>query len=130
MYDDLKKIIQESKYEIFGLRRDDLEYKIGDTFPNSNQLFQDPQYADFACTKLLYPYIEEGVYKGFYDAGELNGTSTIYVNINSIEESLNLVNSYDGKYLYLVAGGNYSYGNDVGEIIIEDAKVVKVIVTK
>ena len=32
MYDDLKKIIQESKYEIFGLRRDDLEYKIGDTF--------------------------------------------------------------------------------------------------
>ena len=76
----------------------------------------------------MYPYIEEGIYKGFYDAGELNGTSTICVNINSIEESLNLVNSYDGKYLYLVAGDNYSYGNDIGEVIIENAKVIKAII--
>ena len=41
-----------------------------------------------------------------------------------------MADSYDGKYLYLIAGDNYSDGNDVGEIIIEDAKVVKVIVMK
>ena len=130
MYKELNEGIQKSGYEIFGLRKDDLEYKIGDILPNSHQLYQDPQYTDFTCTELLYPYIEEGIYKGFYDAGELNGTSAIYVNINSIEESLEMADSYDGKYLYLIAGNNYSDGNDVGEIIIEDAKVVKVIVMK
>lgn len=130
MHDEIRKIIQESKYEIFGIRRDNTEYKIGDILPNSHQLFQDPQYTDFTCTELLYPYVEEGIYKGFYDAGELNGTSAICVNINLIEESLEIADSYDGKYLYLIAGNNYSDGNDVGEIIIEDAKVVKVIVMK
>lgn len=130
MYDEIRKIIQKSKYEIFGIRRDNTEYKIGDTLPNSHQLFQDPQYVDFTCTELLYPYIEDGVYEGYCDGGELNGTSAICVNINSIEESLEMADSYDGKYLYLIAGDNYSDGNDVGEIIIEDAKVVKVIVMK
>lgn len=39
MYDEIRKIIQKSKYEIFGIRRDNTEYKIEDTLPNSHQLF-------------------------------------------------------------------------------------------
>lgn len=35
--------------------------------------------------------------------------------------------SYDGKYLYLIAGDKYEYGNDVGEVIIEEAKVVAIL---
>ena len=52
MYKELNKGIQEFGYEIFGLRKDDLEYKIGDILPNSHQLYQDPQYTDFTCTEL------------------------------------------------------------------------------
>lgn len=34
MYKELNEGIQEFGYEIFGLRKDDLEYKIGDILPN------------------------------------------------------------------------------------------------
>lgn len=130
MYKDLNEGIQEFGYEIFRLRKDDLEYKIGDILPNSHQLYQDPQYTDFTCTELLYPYIEEGIYKGFYDAGELNGTSAIYVDKDKIKESMEDVKSYNGKYLYLIAGNDYSEGNDINEIIIENAKVIKILEMK
>ena len=130
MYDEIRKIIQKSKYEIFGIRRDNTEYKFGDTLPNSHQLFQDPQYVDFTCTELLYPYIEDGAYEGYYDGGELNGTSAIYVDKDKIKESMEDVKSYNGKYLYLIAGNDYSEGNDINEIIIENAKVIKILEMK
>lgn len=54
---------------------------------NSHQLFQDPQYND-TYTALLYPYICEGPYAGFYDAGELNGACALEISENNIEEML------------------------------------------
>lgn len=40
------------------------------------------------------------------------------------------VESYNGKYLYLIAGNDYSEGNDINEIIIENAKVIKILEMK
>lgn len=36
---------------------------IGEVMDNSHQLFQDPQYTDFECTELLYPYIYAKAYR-------------------------------------------------------------------
>ena len=90
---------------------------------NSHQLFQDPQYVDFECTELLYPYISEGTYAGFYDGGELDGTCALEVSEGNIEEMLERVMSYGNKY-YLIGGNSMEYGNDDDEIIINDAEVI------
>ena len=90
---------------------------------NSHQLFQDPQYTDFECTELLYPYISEGPYTGFYDGGELDGTCALEVSESNIEEMIERVTSYGNKY-YLIGGNSMEYGKDDDEIIINDAEVI------
>lgn len=121
----IKKTLTEETYEVFGLRKDDKRYEVGDVVNNSHQLFPDPQYD--ANWELAYNLVTEGIYKGFYDAGELNGACSIEVNENNIKEALENMYSYDGKYLYLIAGDKYEYGNDVGEVVIEGAKVVAIL---
>ncbi len=121
----IEKILTEETYEVFGLRKDDKRYEVGDVVNNSHQLFQDPQFN--ADGKLAYNLVTDGIYKGFYDAGELNGVCSIEVNKNDIEEALENIKSYDGKYLYLIAGDKYEYGNDVGEVVIEEAEVVAIL---
>ncbi len=125
-YKEIKNIISKAEYEVYGFRSDAKKYEVGDILSNSHELYQDPQYAD-DFTTLLYPLVTEGIYKGYFDAGELNGTCAIYTDEYSIEESLNETMEYNGKYIYLIAGNKYEEGNDLNEVIIEDAKVLKFI---
>lgn len=77
MKEEILKILKEDKYNAYGLRADSRKCKIGEVLPNSHQLYQDPWYTDGSMDELLYPYIEDGIYAGYYDAGELNGTSSM-----------------------------------------------------
>lgn len=129
MAQEIKNIIntlqEENYYHCYGLRKDGYNYDINEECNYSHQLYQDPQYdEDF---ELEYPMIEEGPYKGYYDAGELNGTCCMALNENSsieeIEKALNEMKSYVGSYLYIIVGTDYECGNDMNELIIEDAIV-------
>lgn len=124
---EIQEICGNSYFGYFGLRADDMEYRIGDICNNSHQLFQDPDFDEDG--ELIYPEIEdpESPYYGFYDAGELDGTCAVRFNPedeNSIEVALETVKIYSGNNLYIIAGDSMEYGNDDGEIIIRDAEVV------
>lgn len=128
LIDDIKKAVEGTDYEFYGIRVDDgIRYNIGETANASHQLFQDPQWADDEMTELLYPYIENGPYAGLYDAGELNGTCVIEFDPESdesIERSLEMISGYYGDNIHILAGDQAEYGNDEGEIIIPDAVVL------
>ena len=123
--EEIRELISKSEYDCIGIRADSREYQAGEAVDNSHQLFQDPQYND-DYTELLYPYISEGPYAGFYDAGELNGACALEVSVNNIEEMLKKVKSYGNKY-YLIGGDSMEYGYDADEIIIRDAEVIAVL---
>ena len=125
--ENIKEIIETAEYDYFGVRADDKEYAIGEEMANSHQLFQDPVYLDGDMEELAYPYIKEGPYAGFYDAGELDGTCAVEVTESTIEEAMNSVKAYSGKHLYLVGGYYAECGNDDGEIIIREATVLAVL---
>lgn len=126
---DIKKICEESCFEYFGLRADDMEYQIGDICQCSHQLYQDPWYDDDG--ELVYPRVDdkESPYYGCYDAGELDGTCCIGFdpeNPRSISDAMEEMRAYTGRntHLYIIAGDSAQGGNDYGEIIIEDAEVL------
>ncbi len=84
--ENIKNAINGTEYEFYGLRVDGgIRYSVGDTANNSRQLFQDPDFDDDG--ELVYPYIEDGVNKGLYDAGELDGTCSI--RFDSDDDELN-----------------------------------------
>lgn len=124
--EEIRKLISEAEYDYIGIRADDRDYQVGEVMDNSHQLFQDPQYADFECTELLYPYISDGPYTGFYDGGELDGTCALEVSENNIEEMIEAVKSY-GEKTYLIGGNTMQYGNDKDEIIIRNAEVIAIL---
>lgn len=119
---EILKEIEANPDKYYGLRVDDCNYNIGDICNLSHELFQDPIYDD--NDELVYPE-GEGIYKGYYDAGELNGTCAVSVNEDCIESALEKANGYYGDYIYLIAGDYEQEGNDIGESIIEEAVVLK-----
>lgn len=124
--DDVKKAVEGTDFWNYGIRADkDAKYDVGDTANNSHQLYQDPQY-DWN-DELMYPLIEEGIYKDFYDGGELDGTCAIKFDPNndaSIQNAIKEVLAYGGKYIHVIAGDCAEGGNDIGEIIIRNAEVL------
>lgn len=125
--------IYNGDYEFYGLRADRAGIQIGDTFAKSHQWYQDWQewwgelpdddYNDDPC----HPYNKNN---GCWDAGELNGTCCIEITLpthEAIIAALKLVSAYIGDNVYLIAGDDAEFGNDVGEIIIRDAKCVAVV---
>ena len=125
---EISAVISAAEYDIIGIRADDRIFKVGDELPPSHQLFQDPVYSDPEETELAYPYVKEGPYAGFYDAGELPGTCALRVHEGNIPEVLERVNCY-GRHgnKYLIAGNKYEYGNDLDEVVITDAVVIAVL---
>lgn len=122
---EIKEVIANTEYEFYGIRVDEIKYNVGETANNSHQLFQDPDFDEDG--ELIYPYIEDGIYKGFYDAGELNGTCTIGFDVeddDSIQKALEKVKIYFGSYIHILGGDYAEGGNDSGEIIISDAEVL------
>lgn len=126
--EDIKKLIIGTDFEFYGLRVDEgIRYNIGDTVNNSRQLFQDPDFDEDG--ELIYPYIEHGINKGLYDAGELDGTCTIGFDVDddaSIEKAIEQIKMYSGDYVHVLGGDYAEGGNDRGEVIISDAEVLGV----
>lgn len=126
--EDIKKAIEGTDYEYYGIRSDKgIRYKTGETANASHQLFQDPQYLDDDMTELAYPYVEEGIYAGYYDAGEMDGTCAVGFNPDddeSIKRALEEIRSYPGNYIHVLGGNSAECGNDAGEVIIENAIVL------
>lgn len=122
----IKKAISGTEFEFYGLRVDEgIRYNIGDTASNSHQLFQDPDFDEDGG--LIYPYIEDGIYSGFYDAGELNGTCAIGFDAEddaSIAKAIEQIKIYFGDCIHILGGDYAEGGNDRGELIISDAEVL------
>ena len=98
-------IVNNDQYGYFGIRIDcDVDYKVGD-FAADSRVWDDGNATD----------------------DTLDGTSCIGVNINNIDKSVKLVNSYYGNRVYIVAGNVMEYGEDAGEYIIQNAKVIAII---
>ena len=117
----IKEILELGEYLHYGLRKDNMDYEIGEELEVSHQWFQDPEF-DFQTDELVYPFDEE---MRLYDAGELGGTSAIGIKEDdNVEEKINYMKMYEGKNLYLVAGHCTNYGNDLHELVIENAIVL------
>lgn len=123
----IRKAMKENEYDFYGLRYDSNNYNVGDYCENSHQYFQDAwnldNYEELTEEELDNLYNSE---LGCYDAGELNGTCAIKVTENNIEEAIDHMNHYNyaNSQLILIAGNYAEEGNDVNEIIIENAKVL------
>ena len=131
--EEAKEIIEkeEQNYGAWGLRVDRLKYQPGEIMNKSHELYQDPEYDSNGS--LIYPE-GEGYYTGYYDAGELDGTSTVGIDIDAydietaVRKALKLTKQYetdDGLYLYVVSGDYGTGGNDINESIIKNATVRK-----
>lgn len=120
----IKNSIAGTNFNFYGIRIDTIKYNVGDIANKSHQLLQDQEY-DEDCNP-LYPD-GEGIYSGFYDAGELDGTYAIKFDPEddeSIRKALESVDDYPGKYITLIAGDSAVGGNDLDEIIIDEAVVL------
>lgn len=119
--------LDEMEYDYFGIRADDYQYNVGDIANYSHQLFQDPDFDEEG--NLIYKE-GQGIYAGYYDAGELDGTCCIGFqpdSVNSIQSALNAISHYYASNLYIIAGNYAECGIDDGETIIRDAVVIGVI---
>lgn len=61
---------------------------------------------------------------------QMSGTSAIAVDINNINRSMRDLhdpprNTYEGDVIALVAGINIGGGEDIGEIVLDDAEIIK-----
>lgn len=126
--ESIMKAVENECFDYFGIRVDEgIRYSVGDTANNSRQLWQDPEYDEDG--DLVCPYIEDGIYAGFYDGGELDGTCVIKFDPEdekSIKAAIKMINAYYGDNIHILGGDYAEAGNDMGEIIIRDAKVLAV----
>ena len=123
--EEIKKAVAGTDHIFYGIRKDDYGYTVGDTAFNSHQIYQDPDFDE--DDELVYPYIENGRYAGFYNGGELGGTCAIRFDPeddNSIADALAMVSSYNGEYMHIIAGDEAVSGNDFGEVVISEATVL------
>lgn len=126
--EQIKNAISDANYWYYGIRIDSgVKYSVGDTANNSRQLFQDPEYDEDG--ELIYPRIEGGVNEGLYDAGELDGTCVIGFEADddtSIQTAIGQAKAYMGEYIHILGGDSAEDGNDRGELIIRNAKILGV----
>lgn len=119
--EEITRILEKEEYEVYGLRVDDRIYNVGDICSPSHQLWQDEVEG--------LPYDEE---LGFWVGEELNGTCSIGIDTqygvdsDGINKALALIEYYEGEHVYLIAGDYCEGGNDEGEYIIGEAKVLAV----
>lgn len=114
--EEIKKILGKEEYEFYGIRMDDAEYNIGDTCQISHQWWQDdPEDGS--------EYVAD---MSAWDGGKLSGTCSFEVTIDTLEDIIDLAKSAFGYYnkMYLIGGDVAEGGNDAGEIIIADAKIL------
>ena len=66
------------------------------------------------------------MYKGFYDAGELDGTCVIGFEVDdtSIAKAIEQMKMYFGDNIHVLGGDYAQVGHDEGELLIRDAQVL------
>lgn len=116
--DDLVEQIEKgyADYSEFGLRVDDLETvgRAGDSLPASRIWIDGEPSSDFldgTSTFGIADSSQSDVSRALRGMGLLNGSSG---------------NGYFGKVIYLVGGSRASSGEDPGERVIRDAKILAV----
>lgn len=117
--EELKEIIEKAEYECYGIRVDyDRIYRVGDTCENSHQWWQDDPEDGSEYNEDMQAW----------DGGELPGTCALRVNNpDNLEEVVKKSKMYPGAEVTLIAGDVFEGGNDIGEVIIESAKVLAVL---
>ena len=73
----------------------------------------------------------EGPYSGYYDLGELDGTSAIRIDPEyepDVKKGIKLIEQYKslGGYIYIIAGSGSEEGWDPGEVVIQSPTVLAV----
>jgi hypothetical protein len=117
---EIAKIIEQGQYEVYGIRVDEtIKYSVGDICNNSHQWWQDEPFD--GCD---FKYDED---MQCWDGGELDGTCALQVTADDLEDVLAKSEMYFGENVTLIAGNCYEEGNDIGEVIIENAKVLAII---
>lgn len=124
---DLQKLlnkIKEEKYSVVAIRRccKDENYNIGDICRSSYEW--DYEY-DVSSYDTEIPNELDGTcglnITSIIDCEDLTDVRNIIDN--GIEKS----STYDGNNVIIIAGYDYSYGNDEEEVIIENAEVIAVL---
>lgn len=118
--EELRKIIEKEEYNCYGIRIDyDMVYKVGDICENSHQWWQDcPEETELEYNEDMQAW----------DGGELSGTCALHVECaDDLEDILKKSNMYFGDNVTLIAGSSFENGNDIGEVIIENAVVLAII---
>ena len=118
-------ILADAEYDFYGLRFDDAEYAADDTCNASHQWWQDDPNEGLDEDDAEYAPYNADLH--LWDGGELDGTCAIMVTANNIDQALARMNMYKccGGNLYLIAGDCADNGNDVDEIVINDANVLE-----
>lgn len=134
LYTKIANIMDIGDYSFYGIRSDDRNLSIGDVFPPSHALFQEPDYDEDG--ELIYPYMHSGPYAGFYDAGELDGTSVLDIDatydeakqLKYIENTIRQSSRYYGcDHMYLVGSDTAipnDFDTDEGEMLFRDPVVL------
>lgn len=127
----------DGEFECFGLRADRRGIETGTVLPNSRQWWQDydadawgelPDPTDYNSNP-DHPF---SVDLGCWEDGELDGVCTIGISDTTEEavaKALDLIKPYcwGDRSVYLVAGNRSFAGNDIGESIIGDGKVIAIV---
>ena len=102
---EINDLVKDAGYGYVGIRVDnDVAYSIGD---------------DVAASRVWDVY-------GATDE-MLDGTSCIGLDGSNAEQALRIIGQYRGNRIYIIAGHDMDYGEDVGEIIIRDAVIIAVV---
>ena len=108
------KSSHEHERTFYGIRTDYNFYNEGDRVRNSYDCYWDNEedtMLDGTCATGCFPT--------WYDEDDLDDIETA-INIHK-------KNGYEGKYIYLICGNDYDYGDDEGEVILKNAVVVSVL---
>lgn len=124
---DLQKIfdkIKEEKYSVVAIRRccKDEKYNVGDICRNSYEWNYEYDVSSYDTETPI----------------ELDGTCgldiTSIIDCENLSDVKNIINDgiekssiYDGNNVIIIAGHDYSYGNDEEELIIGNADVIAVL---
>ncbi len=108
------KAITENPYKIYGIRGDDRELMSkGEYFGNSKSTTWDEEECELGGTCAI------GFGCLWFDGSE--------EDVNTIKQTIKLMEGYDYEHWYLVTGDNAEYGNDPGEQIITNCSVVEIL---
>ncbi|MCB6541123.1 hypothetical protein LI168_03100 [Desulfovibrio desulfuricans] len=149
---EIKQIISEGEYNYYALRVVNGENIIhGQEMPNSRRWHDGNPINAYvwACEEDVEGYESQGYERmsdgdaelmqvnGYYGAGEalmvnwseyqtLSGACGVEITEENADRIISRMSMYNGDQIVLIAGDNAEYGEDCGEIIIENAVALNV----